>query len=354
MRKVLVFILFGSALNCFSQDSYTMRVWSNKGNIYQFKTDDIDSITFVKNSDLRNWEEILRFPSLGEINTVNNTSTCKSPYLCAWLKTDIEKGFSQYSVDFKADYLPLQTYCSLASFHIDYSTLLERYDSVNNGGHVSAYCGFQRINKPDLPEYNGILSIWDTYCKDHTGKIDTIRATLVSSSGAQEIKYDHEGYGVSCRPEYRWKPGNWYRMLVQCVEPEDESNTQIWFWVGDLNAKTWKQLCIFDLGAPGLKFKGDTAVFLEDWLAETSGEIRTLEFKNVRIYSRAKGWQNVYSGYFSDRDSDDKTCYSGSYQYGNDDSIFWMITTGVPNCAEPQQPNDLTVDYSDEGNPLTL
>lgn len=47
---------------------------------------------------MRNWEKILRFPSLGEINTVNNASTCKSPYLCARLKTDMEKGFSQYSV----------------------------------------------------------------------------------------------------------------------------------------------------------------------------------------------------------------------------------------------------------------
>ena len=298
MRKVFVFFLFMTALNGFPQENYIMKVWSKNGNMYPFKTDDIDSITFVQNGDLRNWDEIMRVPSFGEINTINNTNTCKSPYLCAWLKTDIEKGFSQYSVDFKADYLPLQTYCSLASFHIDYSSLMEKYVSVDNGGYVSTYCGFQRINRPNLPEYNGIMSIWDAYCTDYTGKKDTIRATLVSSLGSGTVEYNHEGHGISCRPEYHWKPGSWYRMLVQCVEAEVGGNTEIWFWIGDLETKIWTKLCEFDLGVPGLKFKGDTAVFLEDWLAETAGEIRTLEFKNIRIYSKAKNkWVNVYFGY---------------------------------------------------------
>lgn len=331
-----------------------MRVWNKNGNMYPFKTDDIDSITFVQNSDFRNWDEIMKFPSMGEINTVN-TDTCKSPYLCAWLKTDIENGFSQYSVDFKADYLPLQTYCCLASFHIDYSSLLEKYVNVDNGGHISAYCGFQRINKPDTPEYNGILSMWDTYCTDKSGEIDTLKAILIYPEGKEAVRYNHEGNGVSYHPEYNWKPGNWYRMLIQCVEPKTGGNTEIWFWIGDLETKIWTKLCEFDLGAPELKFKGDTGVFLEDWLAETSGEIRTLEFKNVRIYSRARNkWVNIYSGYFNDRDSGQFICYSGSYQYGSDDTTFWMITTGVPGCAEPQDGMKLFVNYSEEGSPLTL
>lgn len=362
-RLFIVILLYTlSSFDCQSQEKTKMQVWLKEGSMYQFETENIDSITFVQNSEFRNWGNIMKLPTFTEINEINSTSKCKSPYITAWLDTGLEEGFSGYAIDFKADYLPFQTYCCLATFRFDYmnSSLCEKYDNIDNGNHYSCYAGFQRINKPNLPENNGIISLWETYCYK-SGKIDTIRATLVEPKGTESIHYNHEGNGVSYRPEYLWKPQKWYRMLIQFAEPTNyEDNTKLEYWVCDLETKKWTKLCVFDMGTRGLQFQrkaqnqsGKTAVFLEDWLLETAGEIRTLEFKNVRIYSRTKRqWVNVYSGYFSDRDNNDGTCYSGSYQYGADDDTFWMITTGVPDCAKPQKGMMLSVKNLEEGTPL--
>jgi len=355
MRQVIITILSLTTLSCLAQNTWTIQVWNKNGGLHQFRTDDVDSITFVQNSSARNWEDILTFPSQVQINHVNSTSECRSPYLTGWLYTAIgDSCFSGYAIDFKADYLPQQTYCSLATFRLDTSSLSSKYVTVNNGDHYYSYSGFQRSIQPNHPEYNGILSIWDTYCTDKSGKTDTLKAALIYPEGKEAVRYNHEGDGVSYHPEYNWKPGNWYRMLVQCAEKQN-GNTQLEFWVADLDTKTWTKLCVFDMGAPNLQFKGNTAVFLEDWLTETAGEIRSLEIKNARIYKRSLGkWVNIYSGYFNDRDSGQSICYSGSYQYGSDDTTFWMITTGVLNCAEPQDGMKLSVNFSEEGSPLTL
>lgn len=355
MKQLIVSLLSLFSLCCFAQDNWSLQVWNKNGGLHQFRTEDIDHITFVQNNSMRTWEDIIAFPSQENINNTNSTSKCRSPYLTAWLYTAIEDScFSGYAIDFKADYLPLQTYCSLATFRLDTSSLGNKYKTVNNGGNYYSYSGFQRINKPNEPEYIGILSIWDTYCTNESGKIDTIKATLIYPEGKEAIRYSHEGKGVSYHPKYNWKPGKWYRMLVQCAEKQN-ANTQLEFWVADLEAKSWTKLCVFDMGAPKMQFKGNTAVFLEDWKTETAGEIRSLEFKNAKIYKRTMGkWVNIYSGYFNDRDSGNSICYSGSYQYGSDDTTFWMITTGVPNCADPQEGMNLSVKYSEEGSPITL
>lgn len=364
MKKTVLIILYLTTLYCYSQEPWSMQVWNKNGSMYQFETDNIDSVTFVKKSDFRNWEKIIKVPTITEINEINNISQCRSPYLTAWLDTGLDEGFSGYSIDFKADYLPLQTYCCLATFRFDYmnSSLCENYDRIDNGENYSCYAGFQRINKPNLPEYNGIISLWETYCYK-SGKIDTLRATLVEPTGVNAISYNHEGNGVSFRPEYLWIPRKWYRMLVQFAETRNnEENTKLEYWACDLETKKWTKLCVFDMGARGVQFQrknakytGKTAVFLENWLPETAGEIRSLEFKNIRIYSRPKAkWINVYSGYFADRENHGNICYSGSYQYGNDESTFWMITTGVPGCADSQNPLTLTVENSEEGSPLVI
>ena len=338
------------SLICYSQDKTKMQIWMKDGNMYQLPVETVDSITFKVNSEFRNWNDVLRFPSLYEIKRYNNTSDARSPYIAAWLDTDTEENFTQFSIDFKADYVPTATYCSPFNFHMDYSSLLEKYDSVNTDGHVSVYGGLQR----QIDKSNSILSLWDVYCKKGNGERDTIRATLVNPINKVGIRFSHEGNGVSYRPDYAWEPRKWYRMLIQLGKSEVTGNTTIEQWIGDLSKKEWNQLCVFDLGTPNLKFKGKTAVFLENFNEKSSGEIRTLEFKNIRIYSRQKQrWINVYSGLFYNDDSE-VIKKSGSYQYGTDDDTFWMITTGVPGCATPQDLMPLTVNYSEEGDPLNL
>lgn len=355
MKRFIILFLCLVSLNCYSQSSWTMQVWKKNGGFAQFKTENIDSVTFVKNSDIRDWEEIMNFPSEEDINYVNNTNasnsanSCRSPYLTAWLNTGIEGGFSAYSVDFKADYQPEYTYCSLANLHFDYSYLLEKYDSVTKDSGISAYAGFQR---QDAQNRNAILSIWNMYCHTASGQIDTIRASLVEPANSEVINYSHEGKGVSYHPTYDWRPGKWYRILIQCAQPQDGGNTKLEFWVYDLEVKkVWTKFCVFDLGTPNIRLKNNAAVFLENWSPKTSGEIRTLEFKNVRIYINNR-WENIYSGYFNDREDHDNIHYSGSYQYGCDDSTFWMITTGVPDCAESEDGMTLSVTTSEGGSPF--
>ncbi len=344
------------SLNSYSQESWKLQIWSKNGNIYQYDTESIDSVTFVKYTNFRDWQKIMKFPSESDINKVNSTSICRSPYITAWLDTDIEGGFTAYAVDFKADYLPTETYCSLANFHLDYSSLFDKYERTwNDGGMVNAYAGFQSASPSDKADYQSILSIWDTYCLDKSGKTDTIRASLIYPEASEEVHFDHENEGTSCRPKYNWKPGKWYRMFIQCVEPQDGTNTQMEFWVNDLDEKkTWTKLCVFDLGAQGVFFSEKTAAFLENWWPKTSGEIRTMEFKNARIFNKERKWQSINSATFSSAENSFDLCYMGSYQYGADDTTFWIITSGVSNCATLQPETKLVVKYSEAGNPLEV
>lgn len=354
---VILICAIGS-LNCYSQSKYNMRIWTKEGIMYQYPVDIVDSIDFCQKSDFKNWQEIMKFPSIVEIEKYNNFCTERSPYLEAWF--DTEDSFTQFSIDFKADYVPSATYCSPVNFHIDYSSLLEKYDTIDNGRYISGYGGLQR--QIDGTKFNSILSLWDVYCKKKSGGTDTIRASLFKPVGAESVIFNHEGNGVSYRPSYPWEPRKWYRMLIQLGISETTGNTTLTQWLGDITEKKWHQLCVFDLGAPGLKFKNKTAVFLENFdpidpkdpRPRTAGEIRTLEFKNVKVYSNNKQrWISIYSAYFCN-DEGDSTKKSGSYQYGADYDTFWMITTGVPDCASPQAPASLEVHKSEIGSPLDL
>lgn len=352
MRKYLLLICLLTCMKCLSQDVYNMQVWKNGNVIFRSQVDSIDSINFTPVHDGRYWEDVMRIPSQEEIDEHNSTSTARSPYVAVWLDTKQEAPFSQISIDFKADHIPPATYCSPVNFYIDYSSLLDKYVKADNGKHISGYGGLQR--QADGTRYNAILSLWDAFCTDSLGKTDTLRATLVKPAGEEAVVFNHEGSGVSYRPEYSWMPGKWYRMLVQLGVSETTGNTTLGQWVGDIAEKKWTQLCVFDLGAPGLKFKKDFAAFLENFSPASSGDVRTMELKNVRVYNSTKNeWVNIYSGYMY-HDGDQKTKKSGTYQYGTDDSMFWMITTGIEDCAPSQAPGIYNVLESDTGNPLKL
>ena len=352
MRKYLILFWSLTCMKCLSQDVFNMQVWKNGGVIFQSSVDAIDSINFIAVSGTRSWEDVMRIPAPKEINEYNRTSTARSPYVGAWLDTHQEETFSQLSIDFKADHIPPATYCSPVNFYIDYSSLLTQYVKVDNNGSISGYGGLQR--QVDGTKHNAILSLWDTYCTKSSGKVDTIRAKIVKPTGVESIAYSHEGNGVSYRPEFSWIPSKWYRMLLQLGISETTGNTTLEQWIGDISEKKWRQLCVFDLGAPGLRFKGKTAAFLENFSPTSAGDVRTMEFKNIRIYSGKKNrWVNIYSGYMYNDDSE-SIKKSGSYQYGADERAFWIITTGIKDCSPSQVSGSYNVLDSDTGNPLNL
>ena len=116
--------------------------------------------------------------------------------------------------------------------------------------------------------------------------------------------------------------------MVQLGKSSETGNTTLEYWVLDLNNKKWTKLCVYDLGAPNVTFIGQTAVFLENFSPKHSGEIRTLEFKNVRIFNRQEQkWMPIKSGYFGQQSN------LPGYQFGSDESAFYMITSGVSNCT---------------------
>lgn len=282
----------------------------------------------------RDWNSLMHFPSKKEIENYNKTSKAHSPYLCAWFESGFVGKFKQISVDFKADYLPKGTYCSLANFYIDYSDQLKQYSKVFQDGHISGYAGFQR-NHIDPSHYNGILSFWDVYCWNNNENKTTIRAERIWPEGkVADESFSHEGSGAHYLPDYPWKAKNWYRMLLQCGKSSLTGNTTVEYWVCDLSTKAWTKLCVYDLGVPDLSFTGNIAAFLENFQVESSGEIRTLEIRNVRVLSaNTNEWVAIESANIAPQYD-----YLGSYQYGADDNTIWMISTGVPNCA-PQTGN---------------
>ena len=144
------------------------------------------------------------------------------------------------------------------------------------------------------------LSIKALYCPgisaQYDGETETIRAKLTKPVDAQESAYSHEGYGVHYLPDFPWEPHKWYRMLLRCTQSETTDNTTIEQWVFDISRNSWTKICVFDLGIPELTFTGKTCVFLENFDAKSSGEIRSLEFKNARVYnSESKSWSDIES-----------------------------------------------------------
>lgn len=312
----------------------------------------IDSVSFLETNESRNWGEIMTFPSRDIIDNYNISSTQRSPYIWAWLATNVVQNYTQYAIDFKADYLPPATYCSMANFYLDYSSLYDKYAEVTvegggKSGGIYGYAGLQR-QYTNINKYNAILSLWQIYCKKDNGETDTIRAKLIKPVGEHENHFSHEGCGVNYLPKYNWKSNHWYRLLLQCGVSSETFNTTLEFWVCELENRIWKQVCVYDLGAPNVSFTGKSCVFLENFSAKYSGEIRTLEFKNVRIFNRENGgWIPVKSGNFGQQAN-----YPGCYHFGSDNSTFYMITSGVSNCSVNPENTTFHVIESETGSPF--
>ena len=293
------------------------------------------------------WKERLDLPTAEEVAACNRTSTQRSPYITGWLNTGDTVRFSQYAADFKADYLPASTYCSLANFNMDYPSLKSQYAKIYSEGDISVYAGFQRR---DPGQTNvGILAFWDIYCEDENGNVTKITPERVYPESDEDTNFGGEGEGVHTLADYDWKQGKWYRMLIQCGTSDTTGNTTVEQWVQDLESGEWSYLSKYDLGVKDAAFTGNVAVFLENFNPESAGEIRSMELRNARICPEGSDkWISLREGYFLDNYD-----YPGSYNYGTDQDIFWMITTGVSGRAgAASEPKTLTVTGGEDSAPL--
>lgn len=273
---------------------------------------------------MRDWGGIIEIPSNQEIAEFNKNSVNRSPYLVGWLDIGASMKYVGYSIDFKADYIPYGTYFCCANMWMDLTSLKQEYEEVSIASKPSFYAGIQMW---DSGKGSGsIMSFWDIYCKDKWGELTTIHAKLVYPEDKKENVFTHEGNGVNYQNEYAWDPGCWYRMLLQCVRSETDNHTLVEQWICNLETGEWTKICCYDTGVSGSCFVGRAAVFLENYLVQYAGDIRTIEYKNIRIHPvDVEAWVPI------SRVSMSHQSYSGSFCYGVDNEQFWMISTGVEN-----------------------
>ena len=272
------------------------------------------------------WSERFDIPTAEQIKNDTNPQNSRSPYIYGWLDTGSNTRFLEYSVDFKADYLPRGTYCCLGQWTMDTTELEKTHTNVRNEYKgVSAYAGFQ--NTVVSLGKASIMSFWDIYATDPNGRNITIRPKIIYPENYKnDSDFSGEGTGAKCLNSYNWKEGHWYRMLIQCNN--SGSTTIVEQWVCDLETNQWTLLCKYDTLLPNSCFVGDVAMFLENYIPSLGAEVRSLEVKNVRYLSAATHkWEAVTKAYMGSQGGLPK--YEGSYQFGSTDDRFWMITSGV-------------------------
>ena len=270
-----------------------------------------------------NWTEMIEFPTTEEIAAYTNPNNSLAPGLGAWLSVPAEARYSEYSIDFKADHIPIATYCCLGQWSLDYSSLEEEYAEVNYESS-GAYGGFQH-------NHNGMQSIiafWDVYCTDELGNEVVIRAERLYPTDLGDEDFGGEGEGAHCLVPYAWEADHWYRMHVKCVESEETGTTWVEQWVCDLETGEWTLLSIYDLKAKDVMFKSSPAIFLENYLSEYAGEVRSMEVRNAKYLDAGSGlWTNITHAYMSSNGG--APAYEGCYNFGTFQDRIWMICSGV-------------------------
>ena len=296
--------------------------------------------------DRSKWESRMNLPTDSQVS--NYHTSIRSPYLVCWPQFPGTTGWYEYAVDFKADSQPNGTYLSIGNWWMDVSSLESRYATVQgDDGYTAggAYAGFQKLSDGSTV---AIMSVWNIYCTDSSGKTTKITAKKTYPDNPRhEGGFDGEGAGAQVLVDYDWKSGKTYRALVQCGRTA-AGNCELLFWVCDLESGAWTHLISYDLGY------GDTcmtsaACFLENFDTNYAANVRTMELSNFRVNSREKGTWVSASSAMMQRQFEE---WTGSYNYGSTDTCFWAIASGIPNlCTPPEQNKVFYVTNYETGQP---
>ncbi len=274
-------------------------------------------------SDNVNWQEVFEVPTDEEVAAYTNPNNRFAPCLAGWLSVPDEARYSEYSIDFKADYIPEATYWCLGQWSLDYSSLEADYETVDYE-YSGAYGGFQN-------NHNGmqtIIAFWDVYCTDESGRETVIRAERVYPTNEEDENFGGEGEGAHCLVPYEWEAGHWYRMHVKCVESQETGTTMVEQWVCDLETGEWTLMSIYDLKAKDVLFMSSPAIFMENYLTEYAGGVRSMELCNAKYLDAKTGnWEKISSIYLGSNGG--APGYEGSYNFGTYQDRIWMIASGV-------------------------
>lgn len=294
--------------------------------------EEVFSDTFVIERNL-NWEQLTNLPSQEEIDAYTNPSNLRSPYMAVWLSVPAGTRYTEYAIEFKSDYFPLGSYYSIGNWKMDYSSLEQQYAEVKTEYGISAYAGFQNIHNGDRL---AIMSFWDVYCTDANGNVTTIRPEVTYPVDPYHSgEFGGEGTGAQCMVPYQWEENHWYRAHLRCVENDASGTTQVEFWVCDLETDEYTLLCAYDTGVSDSAFQGSIAIFLENYLTEHAGEIRTMEVRGAQYLDEADGlWHAIVDGNMYPNSGALSMGYAGSYDYGVEGDRLWIMTTGVGNNCD--------------------
>ena len=285
------------------------------------------------------WPSKIKLPSKSELNDFSTSE--RSPYIVCRPQFSADT-FSEFAVDFRADYLPRGTYLSVCNWDMTMDTLKSQYSNVwREYSGVAAYAGFQVLGDGS---HVAIMSVWDTYYTDAYGNTKTIRAEAIYPDEGNS--FSGEGDGIQKIVPYDWKEGKSYRALIQCGTSSGGTTTLI-FWVKDLSSGSWTKLAEYDTKIKNTRMC-DAAAFLENFLPQYAGEVRSMELWNCRVHSVSTGeWTGALSAKF-----DNQQFLSGSYNFGSYGKRFWAVTTGLKNrCTPPANYTEYTVSACDADSP---
>jgi len=290
----------------------------------------------------RDWSRVMSLPTASQQAALRTDR--RSPYIVCTPYFEGVAGSTEYAVDFIVDEAPKGTYFCAYDWDMDLSDLRQSYNAVWRAYEgTAAYAGFQ---VHDDGSHHAIFSVWDTYCQDASGRVTTIRAKQVYPSGEAK-PFDGEGYGVQCIIPCDWQEGHSYRMLLQQSRSAGTGNVLMAMWLCDLETMQWTKLIEYDLGVRDTWITQGGA-FLENYLSEYAGALRTMELSNFRARDKDSGsWVAADRAVFCQNYG-----YPGSYNYGSDGRTFWAITTGLAGrCALPPDQQAYYVGEYETGSP---
>jgi len=300
---------------------------------------------------IRDWGSYMQMPTQEQVDAARGT--VRSPYIAIYpYYSGIERPI-EYCVDFHIDHDPYGTYVCPLNWWDDISELEARYAKVYNDytGIPGGYCGFQRWEDGSRVF---IMSVWCTFCEDYSGNVTVYRPEVVYPEGqGKDNVGDAEGSFTQFITPFEWRAGRDYRVLLQHTTSPDTGNAVQTVYICDLAANEWYLMASFDLGVPDL-YLGNSAGFLENYITQYAGEVRTAELFNLRARDAYSGeWISADSVSFLLNGSVSDLGYVGSAAFGTDGSSIWAITSGVSGlCAAPDDsilyyltPGDTTDPY---------
>ena len=295
--------------------------------------------------DRSKWEARMPLPTSEQISAYEATE--RSPYIVCWPKFPEVTGCTEYAVDVRTDSQPRGTYVNTATWWMDVSSLeksgftVKSDDGLPGGG----YAGFQVLEDGRKV---AIMSIWKLFLTDKDGNSQELNAKRTYPNDPSIAgEFGGEGTGVQTLVDYDWQAGKTYRTLIQCGETS-EGNCEVTFSVCDLETGEWTKLVAYDLGFRDTHILA-AGCFLENYLPETAGAVRTVEWSNYRAKDLKTGsWVSAKAAKIGRQFKD----WPGSYSFGSSDSCFWAITTGVPGlCEPPADGTEFSVTSAAEGAP---